>query len=226
MKTISNILVEEETAHTKLIEQYKKYRQVGLKLNHRIIDICVTHDLLMKSAQLLGINQGNKFFFDTEDESSVLMDFVLNEYRIQNKTVVDTYREKFGGKNQIEKDILDVLSSSYTSLFKVTDIVKRENTLILQDILNKKSNIHLLDIAFSQTMEKAGRHLLFTRLIPFKYFNMTGGAALVFSSTFEQVLLRQYIKERKNVSSNNKNIKRFVAFFKLNKIYGMNVGYI
>ncbi len=226
MKAFSKMLIEEETSHTKLIEQYNKYRQAGLKLNHKIMDSCLNRDVLMKSSQLLGISYGNKFFFNTEDETSVLMDFALNEYRIQNKTVVEIYREKFGWKNQKEKDIFTALSSSYTSLFKVTGIIETENTLILEDILNKKSNIKLLDIAFSQTIEKTGRHLLFTRLIPFKYFNMTGGAALVFSSTFEQILLRRYKKERKNVSSDNENIKRFVAFFKLNKIYGMNVNYI
>ncbi len=134
-----------------LMRKYKTYRKIGRKLNHKIIDVCLDRDILMRSARLLGIAQGDSFVFDSEEETSVLMDFVLNEYRVNNKNAIEIYQEKVGWQNEIEKDILDALLSSYTSLFKVTSISKAENMLLLNDILNKKDNIKLIDIAFSKT---------------------------------------------------------------------------
>ncbi|MCJ7572491.1 MAG: hypothetical protein MUO82_11575 [Candidatus Thermoplasmatota archaeon] len=207
------------------IEKYKKYRKVGMKLNHRIMDKCLDRDTLRKSAKLLGIIQKGTFVFDNEDETSVLMDFALNDYRFINKNVVERYREKFGWKNEIEKDIFDALSASYTSLFNITSISRLENTLILSDLLNKKDDIKLIDIAFSNTITHSG-YLLFTRLLPFKDFNMTSGVTFVFRPYKENHLIRLYKKKTKKIKSDDDAIKRFIAFYELNKTLGIDVAYI
>jgi len=208
-----------------LVNKYKKYRKIGMKFNHRIMDKCLDRETLKKSAKLLGIVRSGTFVFDSEDETSVLMDFALNDYRFVNKNVVERYRKKFGWKNEVEKDILDALSASYTSLFKITSISISENTLILNDLLNKKENIKLMDIAFSSTITHGG-FLLFTRLLPFKDFNMTSGVSFVFPPYKENYLIQEYKKKSKKIKSDNEAIKRFVTFYKLNKIYGMDVKYI
>ena len=206
-----------------IIEKYETYRKIGMELNHKIIDTCLDRDVLMKSARLLGIVRGGTLIFDSEDETSVLMDFALNEYRVNNKKTIEIYREKIGWQNEIEKDILDALLSSYTSLFKVTSISEAENTLLLNDILNKKDNIKLIDIAFSKTAILG--LLLFIRLIPFKDFNMTSGVSFVFPGDLEEYLLRRYKKLSKKVKSDSDSIKRFISFFRLNKIDGIEVRY-
>ncbi len=206
------------------IKKYETYRKIGMELNHRIIDSCLDRDVLMKSAKLLGIvGGGDIFIFDSEDETSVLMDFALNEYRLNNKNTIEVYREKMDWRNEIERDILDALLSSYTSLFKVTSISESENTLLLDDILNKKGNIKLIDIGFS----KSGMPglLLFIRLVPFKNFNMTSGIAFVFPGELERYLLRRYKKLSKKVKSDSDSIKRFISFFRLNKTDGIEVRY-
>jgi len=207
------------------IEKYKKYRRIGMKLNHKIMDKCLDRDTLKKSAKLLGIIQKGTFVFDNEDETSVLMDFALNDYRFINKNVVERYREKFGWKNEIEKNIIDALSTSYTSLFTITSISRLENTLILSDLLNKKNDIKLIDIAFSNTIAHSG-YLLFIRLLPFKDFNMTSGIAFVFPPYKENHLIQEYKKKSKKIKSDNDAIKRFIAFYKLNKTHGIDVAYI
>ncbi len=206
-----------------LIEKYKTYRKVGKELNHKIMDSCLDRDVLEKSARLLGIIRGGTLIFDSEDETSVLMDFALNEYRVDNKNIIEIYRDKIGWQNEIEKDILDALLSSYTSLFKVTSISEVENTLILTDILNKRDNIKLIDIAFSKTA--ATGLLLFIRLVQFKDFNMTSGVSFIFPGGSEEYLIRRYKKLSKKITSDSNSIKRFVSFFKLNKTDGMEVRY-
>jgi len=206
-----------------IIEKYETYRKIGMELNHKIIDTCLDRDVLMKSARLLGIVRGGTLIFDSEDETIVLMDFALNEYMVNNKNTIEIYREKIGGQNEIEKEILDALLSSYTSLFKVTSISKAENTLRLNDILSKKDNIELIDIAFSKTAIPG--LLLFIRLIPFRDFNMTSGVSFVFPGDLEEYLLRRHKKLSKKVKSVSDSIKRFISFFRLNKIDGIEVRY-
>ena len=208
-----------------LVEKYKKYRKIGMKLNHKIMDNCLDRDTLKKSAKLLGIIHKGIFVFDNDDETNVLMDFALNDYRFINKNVIERYREKFGWKNEIEKDILDALSASYTSLFKITSISRLENTLILRDLLNKKDDIKLIDIAFSNTVTHSG-FLVFTRLLPFKDFNMTSGVSFVFPPYKENFLIREYKNKSKKIKSDNDAIKRFIVFYKLNKTYGIEVSYL
>jgi hypothetical protein len=206
-----------------IIEKYKTYRKIGMELNHKIMNACLDRDVLMKSARLLGIARGDILIFDSEDETSVLMDFALNDYRVNNKNIIEIYREKIGWQNEIEKDILDALLSSYTSLFKITSISEAENTLLLNDILNKRDNIELIDISFSKTAIPG--LLLFTRLVSFKDFNMTSGVSFAFPGDLEGYLLRRYKKLSKKIRSDSDSIKRFVSFFRLNKTEGIEVRY-
>jgi len=207
------------------VKKYKNYRKIGMKLNHKIMDKFLDRDTLHKSAKLLNIIQRGKFVFDSEDETSVLMDFALNDYRFVNKNVVERYRDKYGWKNKVEKDIFDALSNSYTSLFKITSISRHNNTLILKDILNKKDDIKLIDIAFSNTISHSN-YLLFTRILPFMDFNMTSGVSFIFPANMENYLIRQYKKKITKIKSNHEAIKRFVSFYQLNKKHGIDVSYI
>ena len=214
-----------EKVDKKIVKKYKTYRKVGMNLNHKMMDKCLDRDTLDKSAKLLGIVQKGKFVFDNEDETSVLMDFALNDYQFVNKTVVERYNEKYGWKNTIEKNIFNALSNSYTSLFRITSISRSNNTLILNDILNKKDNIKLIDIAFSNTITHSN-YLLFTRILPFKDFNMTSGVSFLFPSNIENYLIKQYKKKNNKIKSNNEDIRRFVTFYKLHKKHGIDVSYI
>lgn len=209
----------------KLLKKYKTYRKVGMNLNHKMMDKCLDRDTLNKSAKLLGIIQKGKFVFDNEDETSVLMDFALNDYRFVNKNVVEKYSEKYGWKNTIEKNIFNALSSSYTSLFKITSISRSNNTLILKDILNKKDDITVIDIAFSNTISHRN-YLLFTRILPFRDFNMTSGVSFIFHSNMENYLIKQYKKKITKIKSNDEAVKRFVSFYQLNKKHDIDVSYI
>lgn len=207
------------------VKKYKKYRKIGMKLNHKMMDKCLDRDTLNKSAKLLGIIQKGKLMFDNEDETSVLMDFALNDYRFIGKNVVDKYKEKYGCKNEEEKNIFNALSVSYTSLFKITSISRSDNTLLLSDILNNKDDINLIDIAFSNTITHSNI-LLFTRILQFKGFNMTSGVSFIFPSNMESYLIRQFKKKSSKIKSNNKDVKRFVTFHQLHKKHGIDVSYI
>lgn len=196
-----------------------------MSLNHKMMKKCLDHTILRDSAKLLGIHQKETFVFDNEDETSVLMDFALNDYRADTKNAVDRYREKYGWKNMKEKHIFDALSASYTSLFKIVSISRVDNMLVLDNLLKNEHTIKLTDIAFSTTMTHSD-YLIFTRLLPFKDFTMTSGVSFIFPAHRENYLLQQYQKRSKKIKSDNEHVKRFITFYKLNKTHGIDVSYI
>ncbi len=207
-----------------VIEKYKEYRKIGKELNNKIINTSLDRDVFMKAARLLGIARGETLIFESEDETSVLMDFALHDYRTNKQNTIEIYREKIGGENEIEKEILDAFISSYTSLFKIISISEAENSLILNDLLNKKDNIKLIDIALSQTAVPG--LLVFIRLVPFKDFNMAAGSSLAFPADSEKYILKRYKILSRKVKASNDAIKRFVSFYKLSKTDGIEVRYL
>jgi hypothetical protein len=208
---------------TPTIEKYKEYRKIGKELNHKIMDTCLDPDVFKKSARLLGAVRGDTLILDNEDELDILMDFALREYKINKQTTVEIYREKIGWKNEIEKEILDAFILSYTSLFKITSISRAEKSLILEDILNKKDNIRIIDLSLSKSAIPG--LLIFIRIIPFRNFNMSAGIMFAFYGELEKDILKKYKMLRKKVRSDSDSMKRFISFYKLSKIEGIEVRY-
>lgn len=205
------------------MEKYLKYRETEIKLNGKMTNSCLERSTLYKSAELLGIASENTIEFDSKNETSVLMDFALNDYILpNNKNTIQVYREKIGYEDEIEKDILDSLISSHTSLFKITS--RSGNILILKDFLNyNKNQIKLIDFGLSKTAFPG--MLLFTRLVPFGELYMTSGVSFVFDEHYENYLLRRYRVLARKVDSRFDNVKRFVTFYKLNKTHGLDIRY-
>lgn len=206
-----------------LIETYKTYRRSSIRLTQKIMDTCLKRDVVMKSAKLLGIVRGGTLIFESEDDTGVLMEFALYDYKVNNKNTIAIYRDTVGWENEIEKEILDVRLKAYSSLFKVISISKKEKTLLLHDILDKKDNITLIDISLSESAIPG--MLLFTRLVPCKEFTMSSGISFAFPGRLEKTLLKRYKVLSRRVKSHDRAVKRFVSFFKLNKTKGIEVQY-
>lgn len=205
-----------------LVERYKRIRQAGRKLNHKMLDIFFTREAIEDSARLLGVLQGGTLAFDSEDEMSVFADFILHEYSLNGRKAVEIYREEIGGEDEVEEEILASLSSAYTSLFKVVAIMG--DTAFLKDLLAEEEKfIELTDITFSKTATPG--LLIFTRIVPFKDFNMTSGVSFLFWGHLLDLLIRKYRKMRRKIKTESTSMKRFISFFRLNRKYGEEIMY-
>ena len=201
------------------INQYKEYRSTGIKLNEKILHT-VDKNELMTAAKLLGMFEGNTIVFESNTEAEFLYDFVLNEVIDQNKSVVERYKERNNGASDIEKEILEALGSSYTSLYKVVSVSSETNTLEVKDLLNESDKlITITDLSFSQTAKP--NLIIFTRLISLPQFTIASGANFLFSENHETYLLRQYKKQMKKAPGKNEAAKRFIVFFQLNRRDGL-----
>ncbi len=221
MDWLNKLFKKENTAN--VIEKYKEYRKISKELNHKIMDKCLDPDVFKKAARLLGAARGDILVLDTEDEMNVLMDFALREYRVKKQTTVEIYQEKIGGENEIEKEILDAFISSYTSLFKIISISKAEKSLTLEDILNQKDDIKIIDRSLSKSAEPGV--LVFIRIVPFKDFNMSAGILFAFYGELQKELIKKYKTLSKKVKSDIESVKRFAAFYNLSKTDGIKVRY-
>ncbi|KAF0249023.1 MAG: hypothetical protein FD167_1572 [bacterium] len=204
------------------IEQYIYYREIAKTLIGIKVPEILGKNALGNSGKMLGLVQGERtLVFESENEMSYLMDFAINEYREDGKTAVEKYRDTIGGENEVEKEILEAACSSYTTLFKIDSISKEKNTLIIDDLFYVKGKIELTDIGFSQSATP--ELLLFTRIFPFKTFNMTSGISFIFARKSEDNIIKKYKKLYKRINLENKQTKRFIAFFKLNRADGLTV---
>ena len=192
-----------------------------MDLNHKIIRTTLRKEHFLEAGRRLGILREGILVFRNEDETSVLMDFALNDLKTDDKTVVQMYRDKTGGLKDIEKEILSALISSYTSLFRVDSISASDNILYLSDLLNNRTDIGLIDVGLSQSAIPG--ILLFIRLVPFKSVFMTSGISYVFCPALEETLLRKYKKFSKRVDVIRDPAERFLFFFKENEVHGMDV---
>jgi len=196
------------------ISKYRKYREVGKALNHKIIDRYINKEIILHSGKLLYLIKRDTLITDDELDITALMDFSINEYQINGKKAVQLYKDKVMLENDIEEEILDALIKSYTSLFKIADIKQKDSKLILADLLNKnRDTIEIIDMGFSQTAFPG--LLIFLRIVPLPDFNITGGFGFAFHGDLEEYLLNEYKHFVKYVKSPRESIKRYVAFFKL-----------
>lgn len=185
---------------------------------------CLEQQTVEGAAKTLGLLKGKVLSLENEEEGTALMDFMLHDYQINGKTAIAAYDEKSDRKSQEEQDLIHGWLSSYTSLFKITSVSSSDNTLTLEDVLNQNQDIKLVDVAFSQSTQPG--LILFIRLISLKDFNMTSGNAFVFPEDTEKLLLNQYKTLVKQIKSSNiEAAQRFIAFFKLNRRYGIQVLY-
>ncbi|HBX49674.1 MAG: hypothetical protein A2309_09945 [Bacteroidetes bacterium RIFOXYB2_FULL_35_7] len=204
-----------------IINQYKQIRALGKDHNTKLLK-CEELNLDVKGAgKKLNMLEGNTLVFDEEQDMDVLMDYAMYEIYIENKNFVERYYELDLPETTDENLILEAKLEAFTSLFEVINIYPDECKIEIQDILESDNIYQFIDIGFSQT-GKIGM-LVFTRLIPFPEFYITGGVSFGFKNENKSKLLAGYnflkFKNNSKIMSNNK----YLYFFNQSKILGNKV---
>ncbi len=206
--------VMNKIADPKRIKKYKAYRKA-------IADVClrVLEDIseeAINSAKMLGIARGKAVLLRDEDEADIFWEFVLYEYRKDGKNPIEIYGK---AENDVEAEVLRGMLSSYTSLFRIISASKLKCEVELEDLLNG-GKIKVVNINLSKTAKPGV--LIFTRIIPLE-FNVTQGGFL-FDKRHERQIINKYRKLMKKLKY-DESANRFIAFFKINRMYGLNVEY-
>lgn len=203
------------------LKRYQQYREQGRELHSKIFDAYLDRDVIDETSQLLNLDRdGDDLLYDTEEEQSVHMDFILHEYRQNGTTFVERYRDEKGGDSELERELLDALVRAETSLFRVTEVDPSASRVVLKDVLNDEAGIELTDRNFSRTAEPD--LLLFLRLVRLGDLTMTSGLSFAFRPSTKDHLIMVYerVLER---TDRPESMSRFITFHKLNRKYGLDV---
>lgn len=210
------------------VRVYRRYRVAARALNHKIMEATLERAAIMYAARALGMKgPGNRVFFDSEDETSILMDFALYEHKTRGQSAVERYQEEIGGETEIERELLAAMVAASTSLFRAESVFRETYSLRLDDLVNEDRTITLMDINFSQHVEP--NTLLFFRPIIFGSFSMTSGVAFAFPRHLESELLERWRgsqsrgSRRRRRRAQSTSATRYATFFKLSKHKGVEV---
>jgi hypothetical protein len=164
-----------------LVARYRRFREIATKLNGKLVK-CLSKDALEEGARDLGFLKKGVFVFDSEDETSVLMDYCIYNVVRQDRNAIQIYlAQNPPSEGSDDAIVLDAMSNAWYSLF-IIEAVERGSGVRLRDSLRQTEHL-LMDINLSRS---AVRGLLFaSRAMPFDGFIMSGGAGLPIHASAE-----------------------------------------
>ena len=157
-----------------IIARYKHLRAVGRNLNHKLVKRLSKADL-DKGGKKLGILKRGVLVFNTEDESSVLMDYCIYDVRRNGRNAVEQYLiDSPPDPDSDEMVCLRAMQHAVYSLFVVESVERGLGVTVLDSLSDE--TILIVDMGFGSSAHPG---LVFaSRLLFHDGFSMTGGAAL------------------------------------------------
>lgn len=160
-----------------IISRYKRLRTVGRTLNSKLVER-LGKDVLHEGGRKLGILQRGVLVFDTQDETSVLMDYCLYDVRRKGRNAVEQYLiDSPPDPESDEMACLRAMQNAIYSLFVVESVVRGFGVTV-RDLLSNKT-ILIVDMGFGDTAQPG--LVLASRVLFHEGFAMTAGAALPIS---------------------------------------------
>ena len=157
-----------------IISRYKTLRKVGRNLNDKLVKR-LSKDVLHEGGRRLGILQRGTMVFNSEDESSVLMDYCLYDVRHKGRNTVEQYLiDSPPDPESDEMTCLRAMQHAIYSLF-IVESVERGLGVTVRDLVSNEILL-VADMGFGSTAQPG---LVFaSRLLFHDGFSMTSGAAL------------------------------------------------
>ncbi len=165
-------MVIEQMNERPSLAEYCALKQTRLELNTRLVKE-LSGQTIRKGGRKLGLLDHGVLYFETEDESNVLMEFCIHDCREVGRNAVDRLlgRPGVGGA---ERKLLESMRRAWFSLFRICRAVPGvgvETTDLLQE-----QDVFIVDLNFSRTAIPG--LVLATRIVPVGDDYMTTGAAL------------------------------------------------
>ena len=205
------------------INEYFKIRETGKNLAYKILNFDKDgKNAMLYAGILLGFWNGKAMVFDKEEETDVLMDFLIYEKNKYGQKLIDQFYDSDFELTDLEEEIVEGQVNYHCSLFEIVKIDKLNSTLILKDLLNKEmADFILMDMGLSQTA-KIGL-LMYTRLIPIREMNMTSGVSFGFEPRFKERILNDISLERLKKRRKPDSTELYIFMHKKSKLYGIEI---
>ncbi len=174
------------------LARYKKWRKIGMKFNHQIMDQTPKDALLRAAADLRLLRKKDDIIrFDSETDTHFLMDRLVHDVLIDGKRAVEIFRAQNAQRlTDDERTLLDALVDSRYSLFIIQKIQPGQG-LHLFDVFSEEKTF-LTDVYLSQTAIEG--NLLAARAVSVDGITFTSGCACPFPAEHLQPLKDNFIQ--------------------------------
>ncbi len=195
------------------LQEYKKWRQTGIKLNGQIMDNASKDTVLQAAADLRLLKKMDRIFFDLESDSQFLMDRVIHDGFLDGKRTIECYRDQNNGKfTAIEKKLIDALVDAKYSLFAIQK-VEADYGLYLIDVFSN-IEIFLIDINLSQTAEPG--QVVAARVVSLEGLMFTTGCACPFPAEYLPRLKDNFVhlfEKKKHLMTWDQMMRKYNTYF-------------
>jgi hypothetical protein len=159
------------------LERYQRLRALQRELHHTVMKQ-LPREALKDCGMRLGIWRNGILVFASEDETSVLMDYCLYDYRWDGRNVIERYVADTPPQSGTdERILLDAMLKARYSLFEVERTLPGAG-ICVRDVLGTHEEQFIMDVGMSQTAV-AGFVLAARIITPVgEGFSMTTGAGL------------------------------------------------
>jgi len=161
-----------------IVARYQRLRSVSRNLNHKLLER-LSKEMLHEGGKKLGIFRGGTLVFDSEDDTSVLMDYCLYDVRRNGRNTVEQYLiDSLPDLESDEMVCLRAMQHAVYSLY-IVESVERGLGVTVRD-LRSDERLLVVDMGFASTAQPG--LVLASRMLPHDGFWITGGAALPISA--------------------------------------------
>ena len=206
-----------------IIEEYKNIRNAEKDFAYKVLDFKKDNrEEVIYAGKLLGFWDGQAMVFDSDDESDVLMDFLIYERNKQGEKLIDKFYDSETELDDIEEEILEGMVSYHSSLFEIVNINKESCILTLIDLFDKNhKEFKLIDLGLSQTCIIG--LVFYYRLLPIRDINMTSGVSFGFDSSVKDRIFSDISFARFKRKGKLNSTDLFILTHKKSKKYGINI---
>ena len=161
-----------------LLDCYQRVRAVSMAVNTELVQR-LAKDVLDEGGKKLGILQNGVFVFDTEDESSVLMDYCIYEVRRDGRNAVEQFLlDRPPALDSEEMVVLQAMQRAIYGVLAIDEVIPGLGVNVRDLLFNRK--MFVADVGMSMSLSFGV--VFASRLLPYEGFCTTTGAALPLGS--------------------------------------------
>lgn len=203
------------------IEEYRTIRETGKDLTSKIFKFAlINKDEIIYAANLLGFWNGRALVYDSNEDFDIITDFLIFEKLKHNNPVFKRFYDSKPELNDLEQKNMKGILNFHSSLFQITSIDSKANTLVLLDLLStNRQEFKLMDVGMSRSTSVG--LIFYSRLLPIQEIYMTSGVSFGFDKRYKDKLFSAIslatLKRRKKLTST----ELFLLFHQKNRQYGI-----
>ena len=203
------------------LSDYKAIRESCKDLTSKIFKFAlINKEEIIYAANLLGFWNGKVLVFDSDEDFDIMTDFLIFEKLKPNIPVFKRFHDSNPELNDLEHENMKGILNFHSSLFQITSIDSKANTLVLLDLLSaNRQEFKLMDVGMSQSTSVG--LIFYSRLLPIQDIYMTSGVSFGFDKSYKDKLFSAIslaaFKKRRKLSST----EMFILMHEKNRQYGI-----